>query len=208
MKVFVSKDFKIGVHILQKKHNKEALEDLKNALIKLKASKQDKVTFNNNHHLTNTEYNEMHIGGQYSDILFVWRYDEDTKSCEFILKGRDIISHKELKRKNYKNTVYYEEFDINKLNDTEYITWIYSPELLDKKDFIDEYTYRYWLDKLETINMLTSSRLKVNIARNLLARLDDIKVLYIRQEIEGDLNALIESDGDKRRTIMKVYDDT
>lgn len=40
MKVFVSKDFKIGVHILQKKHDKEALEDLKNALIESDGDKR------------------------------------------------------------------------------------------------------------------------------------------------------------------------
>lgn len=115
MKIFVTNDFKRGLVKLQKDNEKEAIKDLKNAINRLDTSPDTKIKFNNNHRLKNSPFNEMHIGGHNSDILFVWKYDYDTKAYIFILKGRDLTNHKRMSKKNYNKEVDYEEFDLEKL---------------------------------------------------------------------------------------------
>ena len=112
MKTFVTKDFKKTTNLLKRKHNKRALNDLYKALEKLSKGLITPVTFNNNHRLENSECYDMHIGGQYSDIILVWKYDNEDDSLVINLKCRDLTNHKELNRKNYNKETKYEEFDI------------------------------------------------------------------------------------------------
>ena len=160
MKFFVSHEFKKGVKKLVKDHNKKAIASLKEAIKILCDYKQKNVSFNNNHRLVNSLYNEIHIGGFNSDILFVWKYDEGSNSIAVTLQGRDITSHSDIKKKNYKKEVDYEEFDVNKLDDSLRLVWIITPnglENINYKDWLNsKYNNDYIISIIDKIKSLTS----------------------------------------------------
>lgn len=111
MDIFVSKSFKQGLKRLQKDKNQNAIKDILGILEDLSSSLKKDVKRNNNHRLVNIPYNEMHVGGHTSDILLIWRYDENNDIPIIYLEGRDITDHKNLKIKNYKSPVKLEKFE-------------------------------------------------------------------------------------------------
>ena len=125
-RIVVTKSFENAVKLLYKKHRKDVLKELKDAIIKL--GRYEISTGKKNHPLTNAEgHLDIHLDG--GNLILLYRYDSEevleigfsTSSLNQILRLQDIVTHKQLKsydRKKYKAKT--KEIDIDTIyNDEE-----------------------------------------------------------------------------------------
>lgn len=212
MKFFVTSEFKKGVKKLIKDHNKRALASLKKAINTLCEYEHKNVTFNNNHDLVNTLYNEMHIGGFGSDILFVWKYDNGSNSIVVTLQGRDLTNHSDIKKKNYKEETEYEEFDINKLQDSLRLVWIFTSDGLKNMNYKDYLNSKYNDDEIihiiNKIKDLTSfinslNFEHINFQKNKIKNELSNRIDEIEDDIKNEYNK-IENSSDQKIFNLKI----
>ena len=102
---------------------------------------------------------------------------------------------------------YHFDYAIKKTTKDSYedLGWISDYDLLKEDDFYDPSMLQYWIEEMTELNKQTTLLSKQRIALKLLNYIDDFKNKYVKEEVKGDLERLINKKDKVRDSKIKDY---